>query len=80
MAIKHHPDKGGDPDKFKEISVAYEALSTPEKRALYDKYGEEGLQEGGGGAHGFGDIFDLFTGGGQRRQNAGPKKGKPVLH
>jgi len=45
-ALKAHPDKGGDPEHFKEISMAYEALSDPEKRKLYDKYGEEGLREG----------------------------------
>lgn len=43
LALKAHPDKGGDPEKFKEISVAYEVLSDPEKRKIYDKYGEEGL-------------------------------------
>jgi len=31
-ALKEHPDKGGDPEKFKDISVAYEVLSDPEKR------------------------------------------------
>ena len=45
-ALKEHPDKGGDPEKFKELSVAYEALSDPEKRKMYDKYGEEGLRDG----------------------------------
>lgn len=42
-ALKMHPDKGGDPDKFKELSVAYEVLSNAEKRDIYDKYGEEGI-------------------------------------
>ena len=42
MAIKHHPDKGGDPETFKEISKAYEILSDPEKRQKYDRFGEEG--------------------------------------
>lgn len=42
-ALKMHPDKGGDPDKFKELSVAYEVLSNAEKRDIYDKYGEEGV-------------------------------------
>lgn len=63
-ALKEHPDKGGDPEKFKEITVAYEVLSDPEKRKLYDKYGEEGVTNGGGGAQ-FGDIFDLFGMGGR---------------
>jgi len=44
----YHPDKGGDPEKFKEIQLAKEVLSDPKKREIYDKYGVEGLQEGGG--------------------------------
>lgn len=31
-----HPDKGGDPEKFKEFQEAYEILSNPEKKELYD--------------------------------------------
>lgn len=34
-------------DKFKEISFAYEILSNKEKRNIYDRYGQKGLQEGG---------------------------------
>lgn len=80
-AMKEHPDKGGDTDKFKELNIAYEVLSDPEKRDMYDKYGEEGLREGAGGMGGMGDIFDLFgMGGGGRQKQSGPKKGKPVLH
>ena len=79
-ALKEHPDKGGDPEKFKDMTVAYEVLADPEKRALYDKYGEEGVRDGGG-ASGFGDIFDLFgMGGGKSQGKSGPKKGKSVLH
>ena len=46
-ALREHPDKGGDTEKFKELSVAYECLSDPEKRKSYDKYGEDGLRDGG---------------------------------
>jgi DnaJ homolog subfamily A member 2 len=63
-ALKEHPDKGGDLEKFKELNLANEVLSNPEKREIYDKYGEEGLRDGGAMPSGFGDIFDLFGMGG----------------
>ncbi|KAH3764021.1 heat shock protein DnaJ family protein [Pelomyxa schiedti] len=53
----HHPDKGGDPEKFQEISNAYEILSDPDQRRLYDQYGEEGLS-----GHQFQNPFDIFSG------------------
>ena len=61
--MQHHPDKGGDPEKFKEISKAYEVLSNPEKKQIYDEYGEDGLEGAGAGAAGAQgmDIFDLVT-------------------
>ncbi len=79
IALKEHPDKGGDPEKFKDIAVAYEVLSDPEKRKTYDKYGEEGLRDGPQ-AQGFNDIFDLFGMGGRRggQESSGPKKVKPT--
>ena len=73
LAVEYHPDKNqDDPDatsKFAKINNAYEALSDPEKRKLYDRYGEEGLQRnqrsggGGGGGDPF-DVFNSFFGGG----------------
>lgn len=72
LALKHHPDKGGDPDKFKEINAANEILSDPEKRKTYDKFGLEGLKSGFGDAGGMSDIFDLLMGGGRRR--GGPRE------
>jgi len=68
LALKHHPDNvQGDKTeaetRFKELAEAYEVLSDPEKRQLYDRYGHEGLR--GTRMHdfssmGFGDIFSMF--------------------
>ena len=49
LALEHHPDKGGDKDKFAEISHAYDVLSDPEKRKIYDDYGEDGVRQAGSG-------------------------------
>jgi DnaJ family protein A protein 2 len=71
LAMKFHPDKS-NPDnreenetKFKEISSAYDVLKDPEKRKIYDQFGEEGLSGSGGmsSANPF-DIFENFFGGG----------------
>lgn len=40
-SLKHHPDRGGDADRFREITVAYEVLSDPGKRGYYDATGGE---------------------------------------
>lgn len=42
-AIEHHPDKGGDEAKFKEINEAYEVLKDPSKRQRYDQFGHAGV-------------------------------------
>lgn len=79
-ALKEHPDKGGDPDKFKELTAAYEVLCDKDKREVYDRYGEDGIKEGRGGPgmHGA-DIFSQMFGGGMARER-GPQKGKSVQH
>lgn len=75
LALKKHPDKGGDPEEFKKIQAAYEVLADPEKKEKYDKYGLEGL-EGGDAPEGGMDVFDLFFGGGRRRQRGAPTRRK----
>ena len=46
LALRMHPDKGGDEEKFKELSKAYDTLSDEKKRELYDQFGEEGVEGG----------------------------------
>ncbi len=53
LAHKHHPDKGGNEKKFKEINTAYQTLSDKEKRAQYDRFGQSSTNFGS--ANGFGN-------------------------
>jgi len=63
LALQYHPDRNSDDpgaeEKFKEASEAYEALSDPKRRQLYDTYGHRGLE--GTGFHGFTDVNDIFS-------------------
>ncbi|KAG0201888.1 Type I HSP40 co-chaperone [Mortierella sp. GBA30] len=88
LALKFHPDKtaGKTSERFQEISHAYDVLSDPQKRQVYDQYGEAGLS-GDAGGPGMGglspeDLFSHFFGGGMGRGSrpSGPRRGKDVAH
>jgi len=58
LAIEHHPDRGGQEDKFKEINEAYEVLKDPEKRTRYDQFGHAGVGNDPGAGFGGGGGFN----------------------
>ena len=90
LARKYHPDVNKEPDaaeKFKEVKEAYEVLNDDNKRAQYDQFGHAGANSQGfggfGGAEdfsGFGDIFDMFFGGGRRRDPNAPQQGDDLQY
>ncbi len=64
-AIEHHPDRGGDEAKFKEINEAYEVLKDESKRKRYDQFGHAGV---GSSAASDGNPFGGFAGFGQGQE------------
>jgi molecular chaperone DnaJ len=96
LAMTYHPDRNNGSkeaeERFKSITEAYDVLRDPDKRALYDRYGEAGLRGGAAGFHhvdlsealsifmrdlgGLGGFGDLFGGSGQR--GAGPRSGTDI--
>jgi len=88
-ARKMHPDVNKAPDaqqQFQTIQQAYEVLSDPSKKSMYDRFGEAGVKGAGGGGGGgagfqdfgdfspFGDIFETFFGGGGGQSGGGRRR------
>lgn len=69
LAVKYHPDQGGDEEKFREINEANEVLSNPDKKQRYDQFGHAGLGGNASAGGGFGGFnaqdfhFDFGDGG-----------------
>ena len=57
LAMKHHPDKGGDQDLFKKMTEAFQVLSNEDKRKLYDSGGKEAVAAGVDRSN----IFNMFN-------------------
>jgi len=88
LARQYHPDVNKSKDaeaQFKEINEAYEVLSDPQKRQMYDQFGHDGPRMGAGagfdsfGFGGFNDIFQTFFGG-QAAGRRGPQRGTDLRY
>ncbi|KAK4396117.1 DnaJsubfamily B member 13 [Sesamum angolense] len=83
LAMKWHPDKNPNNKKeaeakFKQISEAYDVLSDPQKRAVYDQYGEEGLK-GPGPPPGAGGFAGGMDGGGPASFRFNPRSADDIF-
>ena len=70
LSMKYHPDKGGDPEKFKLINEAYQTLGDSEKRKIY-KMKKNNPFDMNGMPHDMNNIFNAFFGGGIPGMNGG---------
>jgi len=78
LSKKHHPDKGGDENIFKEISEAYDTLSSSEKKQKYDNPNPFDNMRGGGRGPNMDDIFNQFFDGNRQQQQRQVKKGRSL--
>ncbi|WP_338521522.1 molecular chaperone DnaJ [Candidatus Legionella polyplacis] len=92
LAMKYHPDRNLNDklaeEKFKEIQKVYAVLSNKEKRAMYDRFGQSGIDPSvestvkSGNFSGFGDVFDLFetmfTGGRNSNKTSNDNRGSDL--
>ena len=85
LARELHPDVNKDDptaeERFKEVAEAYEVLKEPDKRAVYDRYGHDGLRSRGYEPHfeefNISDLFSAFFGGGDAASaSAGARGGR----
>lgn len=82
LASKHHPDRGGNEEKFKEVQIAYDVLSDPQKRQQYDnpnpfRQGDGTHFEFNFGDGGMDDILNSIFGGQGRQGPFGPRRAQP---
>lgn len=95
LAQQYHPDVNREPDaeaRFKEVAEAYEVLSDPQKRQLYDQFGHAGVSGAGAGADfgsfgsfgSFADLFEqfgsIFGTGGAGTGRRGPQRGSDLRY
>lgn len=74
LAIEHHPDKGGNEETFKKISVAFDTIGDENKRSQYDNQRRNPFASMGGGGGGFNPFEEMFNQMNSQRKRAVPDK------